>query len=292
MCRAFLSNYRDPETGELVFTGRFNLGAITLHLPMILAKSREENRDFYEVLDYYLEMIRELWINRYDYVGKAQASSNPLMFCEGGAYEGHLKPEDRIAPLLKHATASFGITALNELQYLYNGKRLFEDKTFANEVMDFINDRVDRYKEEDGNLYAIYNTPAESLCGTQIKQFRAKYGVIEGVSDKEYFTNSNHLWVGEEVTPYEKQNHEVELFKKSAGGHIQYVRITNPDNFEGLKAVVRRGMSLGLYQGVNFNACYCGDCGHTGNDFGDTCPECQSSNIDEQNRTCGYLRIL
>lgn len=258
-------------------------------MPMIFMKSKEENKDFFEVLEYYLQMIRQLLINRYEYLGKAKASSNPLMFMEGGAYGGNLKSDDEIMPLLKSATASFGITALNELQVLYNGKRLVEDRGFANEVMDYINSRVEDFKEHDGWLYAIYNTPAESLCGTQVKQFRKKYGVIKNVSDKDYFTNSNHLWVGEQVSPFEKQDCEIELFKKSAGGHIGYVRVSNPSNFDGLKQIIKRGLYLGFYQGVNFNACICEDCGFNGNDFGETCPKCGSHNIQEINRVTGYL---
>ncbi|MGL5014045.1 MAG: anaerobic ribonucleoside-triphosphate reductase [Bacteroidales bacterium] len=289
MCRAFLSNYRDPESGELVFTGRLNIGANSLNLPMIYMKAKEENKDFYETLEYYLQMIRKLHINRYEYLGKAKANSNPLMFEQGGAYGGYLKPEDNIAPLLKSATASFGITALNELSILATGKSLKEDNTFAMEVMEYIESRVDKYKEEDCHLYAIYNTPAESLCGTQVKQFRSKYGVIKGVSDKDYFTNSNHLWVGEEITPFDKQDKEIELFKKSSGGHIGYVRISNPNNVSGLRKIIERGLSLGFYQGVNFNACTCDDCGHIGNDFGDKCPKCMSENVNEINRITGYL---
>lgn len=288
-CRAFLSDYRDKDTNELVFIGRANLGAISLNLPMIFMKAKTENTDFFNVLDYYLGLIRKLLNDRYDYVGKAKASSNPLMFMEGGAYKGYLKENDCIKPLLESWTASFGITALNELQILYNGKRLSEDNKFCIEVMDFINKRVDYFKEQDNHLYAIYNTPAESLCGTQVQQFRKKYGIIKGVSDKDYFTNSNHLWVGEEVSPFEKQNKEIELFNKSKGGHIGYVRISNPSNFEGLKNIIKRGINLGYYQGVNFNACTCDDCGFSGNNWGETCPHCGSTNITEINRITGYL---
>ena len=95
-----------------VFTGRFNIGAVSLHLPMILAKARSESRDFYEVLDYYLEMIRNLHKRTYEYLGAMKASTNPLAYCEGGFYGGHLKPNERIKKLLKPMTASFGITAL------------------------------------------------------------------------------------------------------------------------------------------------------------------------------------
>lgn len=252
-------------------------------------KAKEERKDFFDVLEYYLQMIRKLHLNRYEYVGKAKASSNPLMFTQGGAYGGYLNPDDEIAPLLKSWTASFGITALNELQVLHNGKRLVEDNSFALKTMNYINDRVNYYKSVDNKLYAIYNSPAESLCGVQVKQFRSKYGVIHGVSDKDYFTNSNHLWVGEHISSFEKQDKEIELFNKSTGGHIGYVRISNPDNLEGLKNTILRGLKLGFYQGINFNACFCEDCGATGVDWGDTCPHCHSTNIDEQNRVTGYL---
>ncbi|MGL6098953.1 MAG: anaerobic ribonucleoside-triphosphate reductase [Fusobacteriaceae bacterium] len=288
-CRAFLSNYRDPETGKLVFNGRFNIGANSLNLAMIYMKSELENLDFLETVEYYLQMIRRLHINRYEYLGKAKANSNPLMFEQGGAYGGFLKPDDNIAPLLKSATASFGITALHELSLLATGKSLREDNRFAMYTMNYIEKRVEDFKNEDGWLYAIYNTPSESLCGTQVKQFRAKYGIIERVSDKDYFTNSNHLWVGEEVTPFEKQDKEIELFKKSTGGHIGYVKISNPENLSGLKKIIERGLKLGFYQGVNFNACTCDDCGHVGNNFGDSCPKCKSENVNEINRVCGYL---
>lgn len=245
--------------------------------------------NFYETLDYYLEMIRKLHISRFEYVGRAKASSNPLMFTQGGAYGGYLKPEDKIAPLLKSATISFGITALHELNLIATGKSLAENNEFPMEVMTHIEAMVEKFKKEDGILYAIYNTPAESLCGVQVKQFREKYGIIPGVSDKEYFTNSNHLWVGETITPTEKQDKEIDLFSKSTGGHIGYIRVPNPGNLDALKAIVKRGLNMGFYQGVNFNACTCLDCGHQGVDFGDYCPVCSSQNLDECNRITGYL---
>lgn len=130
---------------------------------MILAKARKENKDFYEVLDYYLEMVRNIHKKTYDYLGEMRASTNPVGFCEGGFYGGNLNPKDKIKPLLKYATASFGITALNELQQLYNKKSLVEDNSFALEVMKYINKKIENYKQEDGNLYAIYGTPKLGL---------------------------------------------------------------------------------------------------------------------------------
>lgn len=170
-CRAFLSPYyreggieKASENDSPVFEGRFNIGVVSLNLPMILAKARHEDRDFYEVLDFYLEMIRKLHLRTYDYLGNMKASLNPLGFCQGGFYGGHLGLNDKIAPVLDSATASFGITALNELQELYNGKSIVEDGAFAHEVMEYINQKINEFKEADHRLYAIYGTPAESLC--------------------------------------------------------------------------------------------------------------------------------
>ena len=141
------------ENDEPIFEGRCNLGAISLHLPMILAKARQENKDFYVVLDYYLELIRNLHKRTYEFLGEKKASTNPMAFTQGGFYGGNLKPDDKIKPLLKSATASFGITALNELQMLYNGKSLVEDSDFAYDVMEYINKRVNEFKEQDHILY-------------------------------------------------------------------------------------------------------------------------------------------
>ncbi len=248
-CRAFLSPWYErggmkpaDEEDKPVFVGRFNIGAVSLHLPMILAQARSENRDFYEVLDYYLEMIRNLHIRTYDYLGEMRASTNPLAYCEGGFYGGHLDPHDKIKPILKPMTASFGITALNELQELYNGKSIREDGEFALEVMRYINKKVNQFKEEDGILYAIYGTPAESLCGLQIEQFRKKYGIVENVSDRPYVSNSFHCHVTEDMTPIEKQDKEGRFWELCNGGKIQYVRYPVGYNKEAVRTLVRRAM--------------------------------------------------
>ena len=294
-CRAFLSPWYErggmnpaDENDKPVFTGRFNCGAITLNMIMILAKAREEGKDFYEVLDYYLEMIRNIHIRTYDYLGKLKASINPLGFCEGGFYGGHLKPNEPIAPLLKPMTASFGITGLNELQQLYNGKSLVEDGQFALEVMEYINKKTTQFKEEDGWLYAIYGTPAESLCGLQIEQFRKKYGIIKGVSDRPYTTNSFHCHVTEDISPIEKQDLEKRFWDLFNGGKIQYVRYPVGYNLEAIKTLVRRAMKMGFYEGVNMALSYCNECGHQEENM-DTCPVCGSDNLTKIDRMNGYL---
>lgn len=294
-CRAFLSPWFErggmkpaDEDDKPVFVGRFNIGAVSLHLPMILAKARKENRDFFEVLDYYLEMIRGIHQRTYDYIGEMRASTNPIQFCEGGFYGGHLKPGDKVKSILKPMTSSFGITALNELQELYNGKSLVEDGQFALDVLQHINDKVNQFKEEDGWLYAIYGTPAESLCGLQIEQFRKMYGVIENVSDRPYVSNSFHCHVTEDITPIEKQDLEGRFWNLCNGGKIQYVRYPIDYNIAAIKTLVRRAMKLGFYEGVNLSLAYCDDCGHQELEM-DECPVCGSKNLTKIDRMNGYL---
>ncbi|MGL4947777.1 MAG: anaerobic ribonucleoside-triphosphate reductase [Mycoplasma sp.] len=287
-CRAYLSNYRD-EKGDLQFIGRGNIGAVSLNLPMIFMRAKEEQRDFFEILDYYLKMIRQIHIKTYQHISKMRASSNPLGYMQGGFYGGNLGANDQIRPIIRTFTASFGVTALNELQQLANHHSILVDKEFAMKTMKYIDKRINEFKESDGYLYAIYGTPAESLCGTQLEQFRELYGEIKNVSDRNYFTNSFHCHVSEEIDPFTKQDNELELFKRFMGGHIQYTRISDPDNTEALINIIRRGMDLGFYSGVNFDACQCEICNEKGIDFKGACPKCGSENYTEFNRTCGYL---
>ncbi len=294
-CRAFLSPWYEKggmypldEDDKPVFVGRFNIGAISLHLPMILAKARQESKDFYEVLDYYLGLIRGLHIKTYNYLGEMKASTNPLGFCQGGFYGGHLEPSEKIKPLLKPMTASFGYTALNELQELYNGKSLVEDGAFAVETLEYINKKIEEFKKEDGILYAIYGTPAESLCGLQITQFRKKYGIVEGVSDRPYVSNSFHCHVTEDITPIQKQNLERRFWNLSNGGKIQYVKYPIDYNIGAIKSLIRRAMDFGFYEGVNLSLAYCEDCGHQELNM-DVCPKCGSKNLTKIERMNGYL---
>ena len=294
-CRAFLSPWYEKggmepadKNDKPVFIGRFNIGAISLHLPMILAKAREEQKDFYEVLDYYLEMIRKIHIRTYRYLAKRKASTNPLAYCQGGFYGGDLKPDDAIEPIMKAATASFGITALNELQVLYNGKSIVEDGQFALDVMKYINQKTIEFKKEDHILYAIYGTPAENLCGLQVKQFRKKYGVIPGVSSREYVSNSFHCGVWEDITGIEKQDLEDRFWDLFRGGRIQYVRYNLSYNTKAMVTYIERAMAKGFYEGVNLSLSYCNHCGHEELDM-DVCPKCGSTDLTKIERMNGYL---
>ena len=149
--------YPADENDKPIYEGRFNLGAISLHFPMILAKAKQENKDFYEVLTYYLEMVRNIHKRTFEYLSHKKAGTNPLGFCQGGFLNGHFDPEEEIGEdFLRPMTMSFGITALNETSILYNGKSIAEDNTFAIEVLKFINEYANKIKKEDNILYAIY----------------------------------------------------------------------------------------------------------------------------------------
>lgn len=299
-CRAFLTKWFErggespaDEMDEPVFIGRFNIGVVSLNLPMILAKSRENGEDFYRELDYYLELSRQIHVSTYNFLAKKKAHTNPLAFMQGGLYGGYLDRNDTIEPLLKSATASFGFTALNELQRLYNGKSLVEDGIFALEVLKYINKKVGEFQKKDAIQYSVYGTPAESLCGRQVNQFREKFGVIANVSDREYFSNSFHCHVSEDISPIQKQEYEARFWNYANGGKIQYIRFTVPHNAEALEAIVLHAMDLGLYEGINMSLAYCNTCGfewtNDGKERPVLCPKCNTAEMTVIERMCGYI---
>lgn len=291
-CRAYLSHWTDPKTNKVVTVGRCNIGAVSLNIPLIIAIAKKEfstnwKESFWNLLSDRLQVIREFLCKRYEIIRHTKASTNPLAFTQGGFYNGYRQPDEEVGDLVDYMTASFGITALNEATVLWCGKSLYEDKSiFANKIIDFILAKLDKYKEQDHHLYALYGTPAESLCGTQATQYREYTGDNQFGS---FFSNSFHCHVSEDITPIEKQDTEAAAFHKVAGGHIQYVRLDNPENLEATKAIIERGMSLGFYQGVNFDSCHCNDCGTSFTNGGKTCPSCGSHNITTISRVCGYL---
>ena len=295
-CRSYLSPYYErggfhpkDENDKPVTVGRGNLGVISINIPLIYQRAKVDGLDFYELLDKYLEMACQLHLRTKSFLGSKKASTHPLAYCQGGFYNGYLEPDDKIESVLESFTASIGITALHELTVLHCGRSLYEDNSFAKEVMQHINDYCTDFKEKYHIAVATYGTPAESYAGVQMKQFVKMFGVIEGVSDKEYMTNSFHCDVREEINPLQKQDAEFDLFHMMNGGHIQYCRVNTKDNLQGNIALVDRAMDYGYYFGINFNNCICMECGHSELDMGDTCPNCGSHDITEINRVSGYL---
>lgn len=280
-----------------IFEGRCNMGAISIHFPMILKKAQlkaekeDKNVDdvFFDELNYYCNLIRDIHKRTFDTFAEKKAGTNPMAFCQGGIYGGHFNPEEKIGrDFLKPMTASFGITALNETQYLYNGKSLVEDQSFAIKILQWMDALKKRATKEDGILYALYGTPAESLCGLQVEQYRKMFGEQEGITDKPYTSNSFHCAVYEDITPIQKQDIEYKMYHYCTGGAIQYCRYPIDYNKDAIITLVRRAMKMGFYEGINLQLDYCEECGHQFIDS-DTCPKCGSENITRIERMNGYL---
>lgn len=218
-----------------IFEGRMNMGAISIHFPMILKKAQlkaeKENKNvddvFFDELNYYCSLIRDIHKRTFDTFAEKKAGTNPMAFCQGGIYRGHFNPEEKIGrEFLRPMTASFGITALNETQYLYNGKSLVEDQSFAIRILQWMDDLKKRATKEDGILYALYGTPAESLCfsGETIVQ---TYGGNKKIKD---------ITTDDLVYSYNEFTNKIELKKvlasKKTKSNAVVVKVTFDNNQE------------------------------------------------------------
>ena len=306
-CRSFLSCvYYDPknknktswapfEGCKPVITGRANGGVVSINLPFIYEEAKKNNKDFFKLLYYYLEIIRGIHKKTRDYLNKLKASGNPIAFMLGGFFYGNLKPEDEIKKNVNLMTWSFGITALNELQELYNGKSLDEDHEFALKTLKYIENYINEIKLKDGMLHSIYGTPAESLAGYQCKMFVDTFGEVktgsnEIIGRRGYFTNSWHCPVFHEISLKHKLEVEYPFFHIGKGGHIFYYRINSDKNLAYIDYYVKECMKAGMYVGVNIAHSYCASCNNSWtDDKEDCCPKCGSADIYSLSRVCGYL---
>lgn len=297
-CRANLSPWFErggmepaDDDDKPIYVGRFNLGAISLNYPLMVLKAKKEEKDFFEVFEYYLNMARDIHKRTFEYLSHKKAGTNPLGFCQGGFLNGFKKPDEEIGEdFLRPMTMSFGVIGLNEASVLAIGKPIHEDNSWAKQVLEFINAYAVKYKKIDNILYAIYGTPGESLVGTQVSQIKAMHGIIKGVSDRAYLTNSFHCPVYADITPIEKQDIEFPLFHLCAGGNIAYARMRSNYNFDAFKTLTRRAMDMGFYWGNNQELNYCEKCGYAFIDA-DECPKCGSEEITRITRMSGYLGL-
>ena len=293
-CRSFptpLGGYENPQKT----VGLFNVGVVSLNLPLIYMECSKKKLNFIEEVKKYTQMCIDFLDRRYEQIASMKCSSNPLGFCEGGFVGGNKNPDDLVGNIVNNMGASIGITALNELSVLRNGCELHlcDEEEYRNivEVVEAIKELVNKNCSNERH-YSLYGTPAESLCGTQCEQFRKRFGIVEGVSDKPYFNNSFHMPVTADISPIVKMNLEYELFHIINGGHIQYVRVDEPENKQAIKKLVKYGMKKGFYQGININCISCEDCGEHFRKHPTVCPKCGSKNILEVGRVCGYKGFM
>ena len=286
-CRAFLGEFKDPETGEYVIEGRANIGAVTINLPKLAKLANGDEAKFYEMLDHYIDMVWDIHLYTYEAVSKSKGSSNPLFYCEGGAWKS-VGYDEEIRPVVEGFTASLGYIGLEELSWaLYNGK-LEDNLEKCTAIVQHMWDKAMEAKKKTGKLFTLYATPAESLIERFQNHNRKEFGIIKGFTDKAYMSNSFHQHVTLEHNPAKKMMLEKPMFDITQGGRIMYCEYPYNVDAKGLKQSIDFGMKLGAYKGVNIDSSTCNDCGHQG-EILNNCPICNSSNITSVNRCCGYL---
>ena len=246
---------------------------------------------FMELLDLKIHEAKDMLIERFDWICSQNPASASFMY-ENGLMAGYV-PEEGIRSALKHGTLAIGQLGLAETLQILVGCDHTEEKgmELAKRIEDLFKKRCAEFKEEYKLNFGVYYTPAENLCHTALKKFRDKYGIIKNVSDKEFFTNSMHVPVWKEMSPFEKIDIESQLTGYSSAGCITYIELDSgiKNNLEALETLVNYAMDKDIpYFAVNVPNDTCLECGYC-DEFNDHCPECGSTNIQQLRRVTGYL---
>jgi len=281
----------EPGTNPQTKDGRGNICPVTIILPTLVMEAGRDIEKFMELLDVKIHEAKDMLIERYEYICSQCADSAKFMY-ENGTMLGY-KPEEGIRSAMKHGTLVIGQIALAETLELLIGKNqcTAEGMELAKRIEQLFKDRCAEFKKEYHLNFGVYYTPAENLCYTAMQKFKKQYGVIPHVSDREYFTNSIHVPVWEDVTAFEKIDIESQLTGYSNAGCITYVELSAAatGNLEALESLVNYAMDHDIpYFAVNIPNDTCLDCGYTG-EFNDHCPECGSGHIQQLRRVTGYL---
>ena len=298
-CRSFLSPWKD-ENGQYQWEGRFNQGVVSLNLPQIGILARGDEDVFWQLLDERLELCKEALLCRHKALLGTRSDVSPIHWQHGAI--ARLGSGEVIDPYLKngYSTLSLGYIGVYEMTYLMKGvsHTAPEGKEFALQVMRHLKAKTEEWKAETGLGFALYGTPAESLCYRFARIDREKYGVIPNVTDKEYYTNSYHVDVREQVNAFEKFDFESTFQDISTGGSISYVEVPNMmQNLEAMETVVHYIYHHIQYAEFNTKSDFCLACGYEGeiriNDQLEwECPQCGNkdhSRMHVTRRTCGYL---
>lgn len=294
-------NYRE---GEHRYYGRFNQGVVTINLVDVACSSGKDEKKFWQIFDERLELCHRALRLRHERLLGTPSDVAPILWQYGAL--ARLKKGETIDKLLYdgYSTISLGYAGLYECVYYMTGKSHTSDeaKPFAMKVMQYMNDACAKWKATENIDYSVYGTPIESTTYKFAKALQKRFGMIPGVTDKNYITNSYHVHVTEKIDAFQKLAFEAEFQKLSPGGAISYVEI--PDvagNLDALEAVIRYGHDTILYSEENSKSDVCNECGYTGeikiveDDHGKLvweCPCCGNRNQDTMNvarRTCGYI---
>ncbi len=298
-CRSFLAPWKD-EHGNYKFEGRFNQGVVSLNLPQIGILARGDEEKFWSLLDERLDLCFEALMCRHNALKKVHAGSSPIHWQYGAI--ARLDKDAPIEPLLYggYSSISLGYIGLYEVTKLMRGcsHTTPEGQEFALKVMHRLRKACDDWKKETNIGFALYGTPAESLCYRFARIDKERFGTIPDITDKGYYTNSYHVDVREKIDAFDKFTFESQFQKISTGGCISYVEIPNMrHNLEALKEVVRFIYDNIQYAEFNTKSDYCQVCGYDGeiiiNDDNQwECPCCHNKDQSKMNvtrRTCGYL---
>ena len=271
--------------------GRGNICPVTIIMPTLAMEADRDVEKFMKLLDKKIGEAKDMLVERFEWICSQSPKSADFMYTNG-TMAGYI-PEEGIRSALKHGTLAIGQLGLAETLQILIGKNQLTDEgmALAKRIEQLFKDRCAKFKQEYKLNFGVYYTPAENLCYTALKKFRDKYGVIENVSDREYFTNSIHVPVWEKVTPFEKIDIESQLTGYSSAGCITYVELPSTvlHNIEALETIVNYAMNHDIpYFAVNTPNDLCDDCGHQG-EIGETCPQCGGTNIKRLRRVTGYL---
>ena len=298
-CRSFLSPWKD-ENGNYKFEGRFNQGVVSINLPQIGIIAEGDEDKFWKLLDERLELCKEALMCRHYALLGTHSDISPIHWQYGAI--SRLKKGEKIDKLLYggYSTISLGYIGIYEVTKLMKGvsHTTSEGHDFAIRVMKKLRETVDRWKKETNIGFALYGTPAESLCYRFARIDKEKFGTIKDVTDKGYYTNSYHVDVRERIDAFEKLAFESEFQKISSGGAISYIEIPNMSkNINALESVVKFIYDNIQYAEFNTKSDYCHVCGFDGEiiinkDNEWECPNCGNKDHNKMTvvrRTCGYL---
>lgn len=293
-CRTYLMKNINGEPG---CKGRGNIAPTTINLPRIGIQSKGNIDKFYEILSDRIELAKKSLMHRYSILKQLRVKDLPFVAGQGlmKGSEG-LLPDDSIEPILKQGTWGIGFIGLAETLVALRGKHHGEDsvsRELGVEIIKFIRKNIDRLTEETKLNWSCYATPAEGLSGKFIKQDQKIFGIIEGVTDKEYYTNSYHIPVGYPISVIDKINIEAPYHKLCNGGHISYIEVDDNPTGDIIREIIDyayKNTNIN-YMGVNFHIRYCKECGESLCSNESICPKCGNNDIQGISRVTGYLSL-